>query len=84
MALPTTQKFATAALFLASTVLTASPVSHSFAAVAHRGTGRISAGETLAFRASGRLENAIAYRAAGRLETVASYRGSERDIQTIG
>ncbi len=83
MALSNTQKLTSAALFLATTVLTASPVSNHVTTVAHRGTGRVSGGETIAFRASGRLEKAIAFRASGRMETIASYRGSEHGIDTV-
>ena len=67
-------KLTTAALFITTAAIAAtSPATH----VSYRGTERIEAQETVAFRASGRLDNAIAFRASGRLNTIATYRGSE-------
>ena len=77
MTFSTLQKLTAAALFTTTAVLMASPAASSYDILAYRGGGRVNTGETVAYRATGRLNNAIAYRAAGRIENVAAYRGSE-------
>ena len=74
MTFSTLNKLTSAALFITTAALAAtSPAT----AISYRGTERIEAQETVAFRASGRFDNDIAFRASGRFNTIATYRGSE-------
>ena len=70
----TLNKLTTAALFITTAAIAVtSPATN----LSYRGTERIEAQETVAFRASGRLHNDIAFRASGRFNTIVTYRGSE-------